>query len=311
MITFRPIGIFISVPDPDPTVNIPSYTIRIRLLNGGNPPSSQAGATISQPFPLQFPNIYDYTLNSSDWNHILASVSDSFEIVGINSTGISNMNRMFDLSGGLQGSIPLFDTSSAYDVENMFYECHNVTGGMYALYNQMANQTYPPANHSGCFSGCGDNTTEGQQELAMIPSEWGGNQSTGPVWNYCIKLYTSSSAIALNTICLDRSQEGVGNCYDDSDCTIYLSNLSAWDSSTPDTGFLTEYYDGETGLNVVEIYVKDITITGTYGTIITGSTEPSEYSWEYAKIYDSNWNEIGSTGPSTSAGEWVNITYPS
>ena len=311
MITFRPIGIFISVPDPDPTVNIPAYTIRIRLLNGGNPPSSQAGATVSQPFPSQFPNIYDYTLNSSDWNHILASVSDSFEIVGINSTGISNMNRMFDLSGGLQGSIPLFDTSTAYDVENMFYECHNVTGGMYALYNQMANQTYPPANHSGCFSGCGDNTVEGQAELSQIPSEWGGNEQPPVVenWEHKLVFYTTSSSLHVNTICMNREQEGNGSCYSDAACQSYMYDLSAWDSSTADT-WIDWQEQGEQYFKHT-VYVQNASIySGVYGTIISAANE-SDYEWAYVEVYDRSNTLIGTAGPATSQGEWVNITYNS
>lgn len=304
MITFRPIGIFISVPDPDPTVNIPAYTIRIRLLNGGNPPSSQAGATVSQPFPSQFPNIYDYTLNSSDWNHILAGGSTAMEIVGINSTGVSNMNRMFDLNGGLQGSIPLFDTSSAYDVENMFYECHNVTGGMYALYNQMANQINPPYSHSGCFSGCGDNTVTGQAELAQIPSEWGGTQSSGAAYDYKIMFASNNSTLSLNTICMDRNQEGTGNCYSDESCTNYLSDLSSWNSSTPDTELIYDNFDGN--YYIYNIYVKDVTVSpGSYGTIIAGQ---NDYEWSIVYIFDNNGNMIGSGGTPIYPGDWVDFT---
>lgn len=305
MITFRPIGIFISVPDPDPTVNIPAYTIRIRLINGGNPPSSQAGATVSQPFPSIFPNIYDYTLNSSDWNHILAGVGTPyFEIVGINSTGVENMNRMFDLSGGLHGSIPLFDTSSATDVENMFYECYNVTGGMYALYNQMANQTNPPYSHSGCFQNCGVNTATGQAELAQIPNDWGGNQSSGAAYNYRVMFASNNPTLYLNTICMDRTQEGVGSCYSDENCNVYLSDLSEWNSGTSDTALMYTTFDGN--YYIYDVYVKDVTVnSGSYGTIIAGQ---SDYEWSILYVFDNNGNMIGGGGTPSSPGEWVDFS---
>ena len=68
--------------------------------------------------------------------------------------------------------VPLFDTTSATTVKNMFSACRNVESGALALYTQMANQTVPPATHSGAFRSCGSNTTTGAAELAQIPSDW-------------------------------------------------------------------------------------------------------------------------------------------
>lgn len=309
MITFRPIGIFINVPDPDPTTNIPAYTVRIRLLNGSDAPHSSAVAP-TQPFPSTHPEIYDYTYVNSDWNHLLANQSNQyqFEIVGINSTGVTNMERMFDLSDGLCGNIPLFDTSAVTNVENMFYQCHNITGGIYALYNQMSTQTNPPSSHSGCFQECADYNVTGQAELAQIPSDWGGTQSSGPSWNYRVIFAASTPTINVNTICLDRNQEGTGNCYSDSSCSMYLSDLSQWDSSTLDT---TLYYSFTQGpWYIFEVYVKDVTIQqplyNTYGTIIAGS---SDYEWTMVRVFDSDECELGSAGTPSSPGDWVNITY--
>ena len=71
-------------------------------------------------------------------------------------------------------SIPLLNTSSATNVSYMFNGNRNVNSGSLALYQQMASQTNPPANHGGCFNNCGSNTVTGAAELAQIPSSWGG-----------------------------------------------------------------------------------------------------------------------------------------
>ena len=310
MITFRPIGIFISVPDPDPTTNIPAYTIRLRLLNGSEAPHSSVVAP-TLPFPSTHPEIVDYTWVNSNWNHLLASQSNEykFEIVGINSTGVTNMERMFDLSDGLCGNIPLFDTSAVTDVENMFYQCDNITGGIYALYNQMANQANPPFSHSGCFKDCGVNTSTGQEELALIPSEWGGNQQPPVVenWEHKLVFYTTSSSLHVNTICMNREQEGNGSCYSDAACQSYMYDLSAWDSSTADT-WIDWQEQGEQYFKHT-VYVQNASIySGVYGTIISAANE-SDYEWAYVEVYDRSNTLIGTAGPATSQGEWVNITY--
>ena len=69
-------------------------------------------------------------------------------------------------------AIPLFDTSSVTNMNQTFYWCRNVEHGALALYQQASSQSVPPAQHSGTFRDCGDNTATGQAELAQIPSDW-------------------------------------------------------------------------------------------------------------------------------------------
>ena len=75
-------------------------------------------------------------------------------------------------------SIPLFDTSSAVDVSQMFRNAKNVETGALAMYTQMSTQANPPTRYSSCFSNCGVNTVTGAAELAQIPTSWGGTMST-------------------------------------------------------------------------------------------------------------------------------------
>ena len=71
-------------------------------------------------------------------------------------------------------AVPLLDTSSATNVSYMFYNCPNVESGALALYQQMNTQTTPPGTHTNTFTDCGSNTVTGADELAQIPSSWGG-----------------------------------------------------------------------------------------------------------------------------------------
>ena len=73
--------------------------------------------------------------------------------------------------------VPLYDTSSATNVSNMFQRCYNVESGALALYEQMSTQATVPTTHSKTFELCGRDTTTGAAELAQIPGSWGG---TGP-----------------------------------------------------------------------------------------------------------------------------------
>lgn len=74
-------------------------------------------------------------------------------------------------------SIPLFDTSSAVDVSQMFRNAKNVETGALAMYTQMSTQANPPTSHSDCFTNCGANTVTGAAERSQIPTDWGGTMS--------------------------------------------------------------------------------------------------------------------------------------
>lgn len=85
----------------------------------------------------------------------------------------TNMNMMFKACSSIT-SIPLFNTGNVTNVNEMFYGCTHVESGALALYQQMSTQTTPPTTHTNCFTDCGSGTTTGAAELAQIPSSWGG-----------------------------------------------------------------------------------------------------------------------------------------
>ena len=95
-----------------------------------------------------------------------------------NTSSVTNFNRFLQSdTGSAITSIPLFDTSSAVDVSQMFQGAGNVETGALAMYTQMSTQTNPPTNYASCFRYCGSNTVTGAAELAQIPTSWGGTMA--------------------------------------------------------------------------------------------------------------------------------------
>lgn len=114
-----------------------------------------------------------------------ASVTDMqsiFYASGIQATpawdtgNVANFSQAFALCTSLS-SIGSLATGNATNVQYMFSFARNVAGGALALYTQMSTQFIPPATHDDCFNACGSNTPTGSQELAQIPTSWGGTMA--------------------------------------------------------------------------------------------------------------------------------------
>lgn len=90
-----------------------------------------------------------------------------------NTGGVTDMGGMFNGCTSLT-SVPLFNTASASNTLRMFMKCTAVQSGSLALYQQASTQTTPPGDHREMFTYCGSQTVTGAQELAQIPTSWGG-----------------------------------------------------------------------------------------------------------------------------------------
>ena len=180
--------------DPYNPLNLPAKTIRIKMKSGSSKPSiSDATVTAVQGQP----DVYDVYKDSSNWYRLIFWKSNILEVLGANTTEITNMSEMLyrceslttvplfdtsnvtDMSGmffrcSSLTTIPLFNTSKVTNMTSMFNSCTNVQSGALALYQQASTQTTPPSSHNSTFSGCGSNTVTGAAELAQIPSSWGG-----------------------------------------------------------------------------------------------------------------------------------------
>ena len=179
--------------DPYNPPDLPPYTIRLKYKPGTTPTFSVGTGTLVDAGE----NIWDLTYENSSWTQLLSTHDDLLEVLGANSTGVTNMVGMFyhcehlttvslfDTSSVTSmrsmfnscyslTSVPLFDTSKVTDIGYMFIDCTNVESGALSLYQQASTQTNPPTSHTDTFKNCGLNTTTGAAELSLIPTSWGG-----------------------------------------------------------------------------------------------------------------------------------------
>lgn len=159
--------------DPYNPLNLPANTVRVRTSDG-NAPIKNTGlfATTYDTATLVAgtTDVYDVYKSGTNFRYFLSYSSNVVEILGANTTGITNMNGMF-FDTPLT-AIPLFDTSNVTNMDSMFYHCVKVQTGALAFYNQVSTQATPPSSHSRTFWYCGSDTVTGAAELAEIPSDW-------------------------------------------------------------------------------------------------------------------------------------------
>lgn len=103
----------------------------------------------------------------------------SFADSGLIYIPLLDTSKVTDMSGAFMHNmslrqVPLLNTSSVVDISSAFLGDRNVESGALALYNQASSQQNPPSNYSACFGNCGDYTQTGREELAQIPTSWGG-----------------------------------------------------------------------------------------------------------------------------------------
>ena len=184
-------------PDPYNPLNLPPNTVRVRTNDGlvpyksSNDPATYETATLVEGTS----DVYDVYKSGTDFYRFLQQSSNVIEVLGANTTGITNMSHMFagcysltsvslfDTSNvqtmlGMFDSctaltaVPLFNTYSVTQMSYMFDGCYNVETGALALYRRASTQANPPTSHTKTFRGCGVNTTTGAAELAQIPEDW-------------------------------------------------------------------------------------------------------------------------------------------
>ena len=92
-------------------------------------------------------------------------------------SSVTNMGSLFSGCTSLT-HIPLFDTSKVTVITYAFSDCIKVESGALAIYHQVSTQAVPPSAHYNTFTDCGKNTETGMEELAQIPTDWGGTMTT-------------------------------------------------------------------------------------------------------------------------------------
>lgn len=158
--------------DPYNPLNLPPNTVRVRTSDGNVPKkTSWAGKYDTATLVPGTSDVYDVYKSGTNFERLLRGSTNVIEVLGANTSGITNMEAMF-YACTLLPNVPLFDTSSVTDMMYTFHNCINVQSGALALYQQVSTQAKPPTFHTGTFMECGSNTQTGAAELAQIPSNW-------------------------------------------------------------------------------------------------------------------------------------------
>ena len=157
--------------DPYNPLNLPANTVRVRTSDGNAPIKSSYTSYGTATLVAGTTDVYDVYKSGTSLSDMLSDSTNVIEILGANTTNITDMSYMFYGCTALT-TISIFDTSKVTVVSSMFQGCINVETGALALYNQMSTQSRPPSSHLQTFNNCGSNTQTGAAELNQIPSDW-------------------------------------------------------------------------------------------------------------------------------------------
>lgn len=158
--------------DPWNPLNLPPNTVRVRTSDGNVPTKTKAKYETATLVPGTT-DVYDVYKSGTSFYRLLRKATNVIEVLGANTTGVTNMESLFDECESLT-NVPLFDTSNVTNMNYAFSTCYKVQSGALALYQQMSSQATPPSSHITTFYLCGRDTTTGAAELAQIPYSWGG-----------------------------------------------------------------------------------------------------------------------------------------
>ena len=104
-------------------VNLPSKTIRVKFKSNYTPPTSMGNR---QTLVDSTNNIWDIYKSSNDWSTLFRNNYSLLEVLGANTSGVTNMNSMFYSCDSLT-YVPLFDTSNVTNMYSMFYLCNSLS----------------------------------------------------------------------------------------------------------------------------------------------------------------------------------------
>lgn len=109
-----------AVPNPNP-FNLPANTIRVKFKSGYTPDMGNSRTLVDSTS-----NVWDIYKSSNNWSSLFSRNSNLLEIIGANTSNITNMGNMFRNCTSLT-SVALFDTSNVNIISDMFYGCSKIT----------------------------------------------------------------------------------------------------------------------------------------------------------------------------------------
>ena len=112
-------------PDPYNPLNLPPNTVRVRT-NDGAIPNKEYATYETATLVSGTSDVYDVYKSGTDFYNLLFGSTNVVEVLGANTTGITNMGDMFYDCTSLT-TVPLFNTSSVTNMDGMFYWCTSLT----------------------------------------------------------------------------------------------------------------------------------------------------------------------------------------
>lgn len=153
-------GSVIPPVDPYNPLGLPANTVRVRTSDGNAPIKGYNTRYETATLVSGTTDVYDLYKRGNDFVYFLNQSSNVVEVLGANTTNITDMDYMFSDCISLT-SVSLFDTSSVTDMHHMFNNCtslasvplfdtSSVTNMSTMLYNCISLTLVPLFDTSAC-----------------------------------------------------------------------------------------------------------------------------------------------------------------
>ena len=113
-------------PDPYNPLNLPPNTVRVRTSDGAAPKKNSNTSYETATLVEGTTDVYDVYKSGTDFAFLFFNSDNVEEVLGANTTGITNMYAMLNYCTSLK-TVALFDTSSVTDMHIMFVNCYSLT----------------------------------------------------------------------------------------------------------------------------------------------------------------------------------------
>lgn len=112
--------------DPYNPLNLPPNTVRVRTSDGNVPNKTDVTSYETATLVSGTTDIYDVYKSGTNFTQILYKSTNVIEVLGANTSNVTDMTYMFNGCSALQ-SVPLFDTTNVTNMRYMFFGCTSLT----------------------------------------------------------------------------------------------------------------------------------------------------------------------------------------
>ena len=150
--------------DPCNPLNLPANTVRVRTNDGAAPKKNSNTSYETATLVEGTTDVYDVYKSGTDFSFLFFNSNNVEEVLGANTTGITNMYAMFNYCTSLT-NVALFDTSSVTDMRIMFVNCYSLTSvplfdtssvtNMYNMFNRCSALTSAPLFNTSSVTNMG------------------------------------------------------------------------------------------------------------------------------------------------------------